>query len=209
VNHDEKLREVAGPAGRRGASEAIGVIAGRAAGAAPRLGPVRLVGIDGPAGSGKTTLAGAVADELVGRGLDAAVLHLDDLYDGWAGLEGSLWPRLATQVLEPLRRGRPGRYQRYDWDAGAFDGWVDVPVPDVLVLEGCGSARRDAAPFVVLSVWVEAPADLRLARGLARDGEAAREHWVRWMADEAAHFARERTAERADVRLDAFGRMGA
>ena len=61
MNHDEKLREVAGPAGRRGASEAIGVIAGRAAGAAPRLGPVRLVGIDGPAGSGKTTLAGAVA----------------------------------------------------------------------------------------------------------------------------------------------------
>jgi hypothetical protein len=29
------------------------------------------------------------------------------------------------------------------------------------------------------------------------------------MADEAAHFARERTAERADVHLDAFGRMSA
>ncbi len=190
-------------------SEAAAVLAERAAAAPPRLGPVRLVCIDGPAGSGKTTLAAAVGRELVGRGLDAAVLHLDDLYDGWAGLEGSLWPRLAAQVLEPLRRGRPGRYQRYDWDAGGFDGWVDVPVPAVLVLEGCGSARRAAAPFVVLTVWVEAPPDLRLARGLARDGEAARAHWERWMADEAAHFAREGTAERADVHLDAFGRMGA
>ncbi len=32
-----------------------------------------------------------------------------------------------------------GRYQRYDWPTGAFADWVDVPVPDVLVLEGCGS----------------------------------------------------------------------
>lgn len=175
----------------------------------PRLGPVRLVAVDGPAGSGKTTFAEAVARGLVGRGTDVAVLHLDDLYDGWTGLEGTLWPRLAAQVLEPLRRGRPGRYQRYDWHAAGFDGWVDLPVPQVLVLEGCGAARRAADPLVVLRVWVEAPPEVRLARGLARDGEAMRPHWERWMRDEAAHFARERTADRADVRLDRFGRMGA
>ena len=63
--------------------------------------------------------------------------------------------------------------------------------------------------LVVLRVWVEAPPQVRLARGLARDGEAERPHWERWMRDEAEHFARERTAERADVRLDGFGRMGA
>jgi hypothetical protein len=184
-------------------------LAERTVAAAPRLGPVRLVCIDGPAGSGKTTVAGALARELVGRGVAAAVVHLDDLYDGWTGLDGDLWPRLAAQVLEPLRRGLPGRYRRYDWEQGAFDGWVDVPVPGALVLEGCGSARRAAEPFVVLTVWVEAPPDVRLARGLARDGEAARPHWERWMRDESEHFARERTAERADIRLDAFGRMGA
>ena len=74
-------------------------------------------------------------------------------------------------------------------------------------IEGCGSARREADPFVVLRVWVEAPPEVRLARGLARDGEGERPHWERWMRDEAAHFARERTAERADVRVDGFGRM--
>ena len=182
-------------------------VVARAAASRPRLGPVRLVSVDGPAGSGKTTLAEAVARGLVGRGVDAAVLHLDDLYAGWAGLEGSLWPRLSAQVLEPLRRGWPGRYQRYDWYAAAFDGWVDVPVPHALVLEGCGAARRAADPFVGLRVWVEAAADVRLERGLARDGEAMRPQWVRWMADEADHFARERTRERADLRVDGFGRM--
>ena len=107
------------------------------------------------------------------------------------------WSRCAAGV--------PGRYQRYDWSTGAFADWVDVPVPDLLVVEGCGSARRAVDPVAVLRVWVEAPDDLRLERGLARDGADAREHWLTWMADEAAHFARERTRERADVRLDAFG----
>lgn len=197
------------PGATDGDDAAAVILADRVLAARPRLGPVRLAAIDGPAGSGKTTLAAALAAALAARGADVAVLHLDDLYDGWTGLEGSLWPRLAAQVLEPLRRGRAGRYQRYDWGVGRFDGWVDVPVPEVLVLEGCGAARQAAAPFVVLTAWVQAPADVRLARGLARDGEAARPHWERWMRDEAAHFARERTAERADVRLDAFGRMGA
>ncbi|GEL99638.1 uridine kinase family protein [Cellulomonas terrae] len=173
----------------------------RALAAPPRLGGVRVIAVDGPAGSGKTTLA----DALGARG--ATVLHLDDLYEGWSGLEGSLWPRLSAQVLEPLRRGTPGRYQRYDWYSGTFEEWVDVPVPALLVVEGCGSARRAVDPVAVLRVWVEAPADLRLARGLARDGSDAREHWLTWMADEAAHFARERTRERADVRLDAYGAL--
>ena len=186
---------------------ALGLVLARALAASPRLGPVRLVCVDGPAGSGKTTAADALVDLASARGVHAVVVHLDDLYAGWSGLEGTLWPRLAAQVLEPLRRGRPGRFQRYDWTAGRFADWVDVPVPELLVVEGCGSAQRACDPVAVLRVWVEADRALRLERGLARDGEDARAHWLRWMADEAAHFARERTRERADVRLDAFGRM--
>ncbi len=176
--------------------------------AAPaRLGPVRLVCVDGPAGSGKTTTAAALAAAVQERGEAAAVVHLDDLYDGWTGLDGSLWPRLSAQVLEPLRRGRAGRFQRYDWVAERFADWVDVPVAAVLVLEGCGSARRAAEGLATVRVWVEAPPTERLARGLARDGAGARGHWEAWMRLEAAHFERERTAGRADVRLDGYGRM--
>ncbi|WP_309135184.1 uridine kinase [Cellulomonas sp.] len=189
------------------AAAVVDLLADRALAGPRRLGPVRLVCVDGPAGSGKTTTAGRLAARVGERGPTAAVLHLDDLYAGWRGLEGSLWPRLSAQVLEPLRRGRPGRYQRFDWPADRFDDWVDLPVPDVLVLEGCGSARRAADAVATLRVWVEGPRDLRLRRGLERDGEAARPHWLTWMADEEAHFAREGTRGRADVRLDAFGMM--
>jgi hypothetical protein len=174
-----------------------------------RLGQVRLVTIDGPAGSGKTTLAAAVAAGCAARGATAHVLHLDDLYAGWTGLDGDLWPRLSAQVLEPLRRGHDGRYQRYDWHAERFADWVDVPRPDVLVVEGCGSGRRDGDGVRSVLVWVEADDALRLARGLERDGDAAREHWRRWMADEAAHYAREGTRGRADIAVDAYGKMAA
>ncbi len=47
----------------------------------PTLGAGRLVCVDGPAGSGKTSLADAVA-----RRTAAQVVHMDDLYGGWDGL---------------------------------------------------------------------------------------------------------------------------
>jgi uridine kinase len=169
--------------------------------AAPQLGPVRLVCVDGPAGSGKSTLAGALAERLGRAGVGAAVVHLDDLYEGWSGL-GGVWARVEEQLLAPLADGRPARYRRYDWVAGRFDGWVDVPVPGVLVLEGCGAAPRAVDGRAVLRVFVEAPDDVRLARGLARDGADMRDHWLAWMAEEAAEFAREDTRARADVVVD-------
>jgi len=169
--------------------------------AAPRLGAVRLVVIDGPAGSGKTTLAAALAASLRAEGLDVVLFHLDDIYDGWAGLDG-VGERYAAWVLEPLADGRPGRYRRYDWAAGEFAEWCDLPVPDVLIVDGCGAAQRCVDDVATLRIWVEAPAALRLERGIARDGEALRAEWLRWMALEAEHFERESTRERADVLVD-------
>lgn len=184
----------------------LGDLVARVRAAPPRLGSVRLVAIDGPAGSGKSTLAAALAEAL-DRPPDAGPeigpvsgVHLDDLYEGWTGLEG-VWDRLSRWVLEPLAEGRAGRYRRYDWVAGAWAEWVDLPVPAVLLVEGCGAAPRAVDGLAVLRVWVEAAPAVRLARGLARDGEALRDHWSDWMAAEAAHFAAERTRERADVHV--------
>ena len=172
----------------------------------PRLGTVRLVVVDGPAGSGKSTLAAALAEALREDGTEVAVLHLDDIYEGWSGLDG-VGDRLVTWILEPLRSGRPGRYRRYDWAAGEFAEWCDLPVPDVLIVDGCGAAQRCVDDVATLRIWVEAPAALRLERGIARDGEAMRAEWLGWMALEAEHFERESTRERADVVVDGTARL--
>ena len=164
----------------------------------PRLGATRLVCIDGPAGSGKTTFAAQLATAL---GPGTAVLHMDDLYAGWT-LDGAA-ARLTAGVLRPLAAGRPGSFARYDWAAERFaDVPTEVPVPDVLLVEGCGSSPRALDGWTTLRIWIEAPQELRRRRGLARDGDHLAEHWDRWQRAETAEFAREGTRARADVRVD-------
>jgi uridine kinase len=179
------------------ASDVAG-LAERVLAAEPRLGDTRLVCIDGPAGSGKTTFAGRLAAAL---GPAAAVVHMDDLYAGWT-LTGSI-ERLTAGVLQPLAVGRPGAYRPYDWAAGEFrPAPVEVPPAPVLVVEGCGSAPRVLEPSISLLIWIEAPAALRLARGLARDGVELEAHWRQWQQEEAAAFAADDTRARAHLRID-------
>ena len=197
---DDGLTSPRPGAERTDAWPGLGDVLARVRTASPRLGAVRLIVIDGPAGSGKTTLAGAVAARLAAVGERVTTLHLDDLYEGWGGLEG-FWGRLEAGVLTPISRGEVGRYRPYEWPAGTWGEWVLVPPPDFLIVEGCGAAARAVDGRAAVRIWVEAPEAVRLERGLARDGQAMRDHWLAWMRDESAHFAREETRERADVRF--------
>ncbi|MGI8887928.1 MAG: uridine kinase family protein, partial [Nocardioidaceae bacterium] len=133
---------------------------------APRLGSTRLVAIDGPAGSGKTTLAIQLDRQLRGGDADSDVLHLDDMYEGWTGLEKGLEHRILDQVLAPLAAGTAACWQRYDWNAGRFADWVDLPAPEVLILEGCGSGAQAYAAYHSLLIWIEAPLEQRIASGI-------------------------------------------
>ena len=166
----------------------------------PRLGPVRLVAVDGPSGAGKTVFADRLA-----RRLNAPVLHTDDLLDGWAD-QFTFWARLEEQVLQPLRCGRIAEYQRYRWDRPGFGGeQVRIEPAGVVVMEGVSSARRVIRPELSLAVFVTAPPLLRWTRVLARDGTADiafSAYLERWRAAEDRHFAADRTPQYAEVGVD-------
>lgn len=104
--------------------------------------------------------------------------------------------------LTPLSEGRSARYRRFDWDAGDYAEWREVPESDVLVVEGVGSGVIEVAGFLSFLIWVEAPRGLRMRRGIERDGEAFRPHWERWAVQEARMFHDSRTRERADLLVD-------
>jgi acetylornithine deacetylase/succinyl-diaminopimelate desuccinylase-like protein/uridine kinase len=168
----------------------------------PRLGPVRLVAIDGPAGSGKTTFAGRLVPALAATGATVRLVHTDDLLEGWDDAL-TFWPRLRGWLLDPLAEGSSGAYRLYDWRAARFHhDWITVPVPEVLVIEGVSTARREVRHRLSLAVFLVAGGDERLARGVLRDGEELRPQWLRWMAAEREHFAADRTGADADLLVD-------
>lgn len=174
-------------------SDAASQVAAIAEAAEPRCGATVVVGIDGPSGSGKTTLAEAVSSRL-----DCPVLHLDDLLPGWDGLAQAAG-LLADQVLHPLAAGGPAGYRRWDWIESRWAERVEVPPSPLLIVEGCASTVRPAAEFVAVRIWVEAARDVRLRRGLERDGDTYRPHWERWATQERELFTADGTRERADL----------
>ena len=67
------------------------------------------------------------------------------------------------------------------------------------MLEGTGCWSPAIADLVGALVWVEAESELRLRRGMARDGEHMRPQWEQWRVDEDVLFARLGTRARADL----------
>ncbi|GAB2662515.1 AAA family ATPase [Prescottella soli] len=156
-------------------------------------GPI-LVGIDGPAGGGKSTLADRVAAALD----DAPIVRMDDLYPGWDGLAASV-PLLVRCVLSPARHGRIPRYRRYDWHRAAYAEWRAVRRHRYLIVEGAGSTCGTARGYFAVRVFVDAAPDERMRRALQRDGDMFRPHWDRWARQEAALFGPDRTRRAAHI----------
>ncbi|MEV3859656.1 hypothetical protein AB0J38_35785 [Streptomyces sp. NPDC050095] len=148
----------------------------------PSVGPVRLVGIDGHAGSGKSTFATRLAEALGG----APVLRLDDIASHDALFAWT--DRLRTQVLAPLAQGESARYETYDWHARGFDGVRQLPPADVVLVEGVGAGRRALRPHLARLLWMELAPEASWARGRARDGAAQETFWDGWIPAERKHF---------------------
>jgi uridine kinase len=149
--------------------------------------PLVLVAIDGRGGSGKSTLARALNDHL-----KPAIVQVDDFYrvmdereryalnprDGH--MQYFDWQRLRSQVLEPLRRNEPARYERYDWVERKLGATAEVPPADVVIIEGVGSIRPELRSFYDYAIYVQTPRDVCTERLLARSDER---QWIdRWNA---------------------------
>jgi len=164
-----------------------------AVGVAPSPMHTRLIAVDGPGGAGKSSFAEHLALALGG----CQIIHTDD----FASWENPIdWgPELIEKVLDPLSHGQTGRFEPSRWKPEAAREHVEVVPAEFLVLEGVTSSRQAFRPYLVYAIWIEASHDVRLRRGLERDGDEARPQWERWIAEEDGYRQRERPDARADL----------
>ncbi|WNI33130.1 hypothetical protein [Streptomyces sp. ITFR-6] len=149
----------------------------------PSCGPVRLIAVDGHAGSGKSTFAARLAAALDG----APVLHLDDLASHEETFDWT--DRLRSQVIGPLSQGEPARYEPYDWPTRRFGPPRTLEPAPVVLIEGVGAGRRALRPFLAHLLWMDLPAAESWERGRRRDGPALMAFWDDWTVAESAHFS--------------------
>lgn len=159
----------------------------------PSCGPVRLVAVDGHAGSGKSTFATRLAAALGG----APVLRLDDLATHEAFFDWT--ERLAEDVLGPLSRGASARYAPYDWTLRRFrTPRALLPAPVVLI-EGVGAGRAAVRPWLARLLWMDRGAEESWQRGRERDGPDLSAFWDAWTHAETRHFAADPSRPYADA----------
>lgn len=139
--------------------------------------PPVLIAIDGPAGSGKSSLAGA----LHARFPDSLVIRADDFFlrphqRNAARLKepgGNLdRERLAAEALAPIRAGSYRGHMRYDCQTGQMER-VPGALRSLVLIEGSYSHHPDLRGYYDLTVFLDTDGETQLQRLKARCRDAA------------------------------------
>lgn len=163
----------------------------------PSCGGTAVVAIDGRAGSGKSTLGTALAQEL-----NCPIARMETVYPGWDGLEQGI-DLMAHRVMRPLSLGESALVPQWDWHTMTWGADHALDPPTLLVVEGVGCGARPMSPYLALLVWLECEPDVRRARALSRaeDGAAFATEWERWAQQEDDLLRGDPIPLRADVTL--------
>ena len=139
----------------------------------------QIILIDGPAGSGKTTLSNKLSAEL-----NCQVVHLDDHYNGWDEALSSDLTKVLLHIVESFVNGRASVVPTYNWHLAKFEGNKEISAAETLIIEGVGSGQRQIRPFASKLYWVETEPEIGLARVLERDGAEYEERIKAWQMRE-------------------------
>jgi len=173
----------------------------------PKKQSTLLIGVDGCGGAGKSTLANKLKDKCS----NVTVVHMDDFYLPTSQIiklspekkpigADFDWKRVLNQVLKPISQNQEGQYQRYDWEKDDLAEWHTVPIGGIVIVEGVYSIREELVNKYDFTIWVNCPREIRLLRGLERDGEVSRDMWENnWMISEDIYVNEHKPYGRADL----------
>jgi uridine kinase len=159
-----------------------------------------IVLIDGRAGSGKSTFAEKLQQQLFRDGESAPrVIHMDNIFEGWEGLSlGSDY--LVRFILNPLARKETASWQDWSWVRNERSSWREFSGGTPLIVEGCGALTERSKEHAYLSLWLEASEETRRQRWLERERHLDKFDF--WAAQELDFYAREKSKSLADLVIE-------
>ncbi|QQS15409.1 MAG: (d)CMP kinase [Candidatus Moraniibacteriota bacterium] len=117
-----------------------------------KVGDTIFIAVDGHGGSGKSTFAKWLSEEL-----DAQIIQTDD----FASWDNPLnwWPLVIEKVFDPIKKGaRTLSYPRSSWWENHHpEPVIDQPVTKIMILEGVSSLRKEFRNYISLGFFVDTP----------------------------------------------------
>ena len=164
-----------------------------------KCGQTKIVVIDGPAGSGKTTLAKSLSGLLE----NCPIIHMDEIYEGW---ENALSPKTSQDLVEwiinPLLEDKSIEYLKYDWHLEQRIEKVVINNSKVMIIEGVGASVSEISKHACLKLWIEVNEETGINRVLTRDGLQIQEQMKKWQSQEFKFFIENNSKENSDVWID-------
>ena len=165
-----------------------------------------IVAIDGPAASGKTTLAAKLAAQF-----GAQVLHMDDYFlqphqrtpERYSEPGGNVdRERFLAEALLPLSRGEAYVSRRFDCGSMTLLEGKTVEPSGLVIVEGSYSLHPELARCYDLRVLLRIAPDVQSARILTRNGkEKHAQFMARWIPLENRYFEATGIEARCDLQL--------
>ena len=159
-----------------------------------------VIAIDGPAGAGKTTLAHEIFLALSNK-MSVQVIHMDDLYDGWDNALSKDLSKILQYLVSQHEAKSPANIQRYNWESSSFGESEELPVSELLILEGVGCGDKELQDRFAALIWMEVDPTDGLKRVIDRDGAQMHERMQKWLGTQAEYFLQHSTREKADFIL--------
>lgn len=161
------------------------------------------VAIEGRAAAGKTTLAAALAEQLL-----AAVIHTDDYLlpfearsdERMQTVGGHFdYARLSEEVLLPWQRGEAVALNAFNCQSGEIEERGMLPASDILIVEGAYGIHPALSFSYDLVIFCDIDKETQKSRILARNGARAERFFAEWIPREEAYFEKEEIRRRAKL----------